>query len=369
MEHVIINGKKFKKGYTTGTCATAVAKAVTLMLFSNASVENIEVSLPGGKNITIKLTDVELKGDMVICSCVKDGGDDPDVTHGIKIFAKGKKISSDGVVIRAGIGIGVVTKPGLSVEIGQPAINPVPRKMIEDAVLEVLPKGCGVEIEIFIPNGEEIAKKTYNPRLGIVGGISILGTTGIVEPMSEEAWKEALAIEISQAKALGYKDIIFVFGNYGEEYVINEYGVSKEKIIVISNFVGFMLNKAVEMGIERVLVVGHMGKILKIAGGIFHTLSSVADGRMEILTCYAGLEGANRETLKRIFECSTTDAAVEVIKEVKLEKVFDRIASAIKDKSEQYVHNGLEVGAIIFDGKRSILSQSDNAQKILSRIR
>jgi len=191
-----------REGYTTGACATAAAKGAALMLFSQQLVKTVEINLPAGKGLQLSLEEQELGKDIASCAVQKDGGDDPDNTHGLKIFARVKKLPSgqgERVIISGKEGVGRVTKPGLQVPVGEAAINPVPRKMIYREVEQVLPWGERVEVIISVPGGEEIAKKTFNPRLGIVGGISILGTTGIVKPMSEEAFKASLAILAASA--------------------------------------------------------------------------------------------------------------------------------------------------------------------------
>ena len=204
-DYVIVNGRKFRKGYTTGSCAAAASKAAVTMLASGKAIENISIDTPAGVRLDLPVTDVEFSKESVSCSVIKDGGDDPDMTSGLKIFAVAKFIPGHAIRITAGEGIGMVTYPGLKVEVGKPAINPVPMKMILKEVQEVLEPGKGVEINLSVPGGEEVAKNTYNPKLGIIGGISILGTSGIVTPMSEEAWKDSIALELGVLAASGFK--------------------------------------------------------------------------------------------------------------------------------------------------------------------
>ncbi|MHB1393407.1 MAG: cobalt-precorrin-5B (C(1))-methyltransferase CbiD [Clostridia bacterium] len=195
-DYVGVNGRKFKKGNTTGSCVSAASKASVMMLISGDSIGEVCIDTPAGVRFTLPVTDVSIISESVRCSVIKDSGDDPDMTSGLKIFAEAKRKSNSGIEIRTGEGIGIVTLPGLKVEVGKPAINPVPEKMILKEVGEFLPENAGVEITLSVPGGAETALKTYNPKLGIVGGISIPGTSGIVNPMSEEAWKEALALEL-----------------------------------------------------------------------------------------------------------------------------------------------------------------------------
>jgi cobalt-precorrin-5B (C1)-methyltransferase len=299
---------------------------------------------------------------------VKDGGDDPDITSGLKVFAQVRFIEDEGIRILAGEGIGTVTMPGLKVEVGKPAINPVPMKMIIKEVREVLNFQEGVEILLSVPGGKDIAEKTYNPKLGIMGGISILGTSGIVTPMSEEAWKDSIAVELSVAVARGYKDIVFTFGNYGENFTKNQLAIDEERIIKISNFVGYMLDRAVEYGVENVLLVGHIGKLVKVAAGIFYTHSRTADARMEILTSYAALEGAPKDVLKDIYECRTTDGAAAIIKDKGLTAVFQRITMNSSKRCRQYTFNKVKVGTVLFNEDNSLLWIDNNGREIISRI-
>jgi cobalt-precorrin-5B (C1)-methyltransferase len=364
-EYVVVNGRKFRKGYTTGSCAAAASKASVMMLFSGDAIGEVCIDTPAGVRLTLPVTDVSVTPDYVRCSVVKDGGDDPDDTTGLKIFAEARKKREAGIEILAGEGIGIVTLPGLKVEVGKPAINPAPEKMILKEVGEVLPEEVGVEIILSVPGGAEAALKTYNPKLGIVGGISILGTSGIVNPMSEEAWKEALALELKVLAAKGKRFAVYIFGNYGEDFVSENLGLDEENVIKISNFMGFMLDQAVECGLEKILIVGHLGKLVKVAAGIFHTHSRVADARMEIMAAYAALEGASTITVSQVYECRTTEAAAEIINQKGLQGVYDRIVSNVCTRCMEYVFNKIKVGCILFHQDNIALAMDENARKIL----
>ncbi|MCX7711628.1 MAG: cobalt-precorrin-5B (C(1))-methyltransferase CbiD [Clostridia bacterium] len=367
---VTVNGRKFKKGFTTGSCAAAASKAAVKMLFSRSPVEHIDIDTPAGIRLNLPVEDIELSEHYAKCAVMKDGGDDPDITTGLKIFAEVRVLKQPGrIKVNAAEGIGIVTLPGLKVAVGQPAINPVPMSMILKEVREVLPRGHGIEITLSVPGGEEIASKTYNPKLGIIGGISILGTTGIVEPMSEEAWKESLALELGVMAAKGIKTAVFVFGNYGENFTISKLNIDQSKVITVSNFVGFMLDKAIEQGFEKILMVGHMGKLVKLAAGIFHTHSRVADARMEILAAYAALEGANQEVVRKIYNCRTTDAASEVIKANRLQSVYRRIVMNVSGRCRDYTFGKITFGAVLFDGMNSMIAVDDNAKAIIEDLR
>lgn len=366
--YTVVNGKKYRKGYTTGSCAAAASKAAVSMLVSGEICSAVEIDTPAGIRLTLPVTDAAISNDAVKCSVVKDGGDDPDVTTGLKIFAEARFCDEAGVRVKAGDGIGIVTLPGLKVGIGQPAINPVPMKMILKEAGEVLPEGKGVEICLSIPGGEEIAKQTYNPKLGIMGGISILGTSGIVEPMSEEAWKESLALELGVMAAKSIKTAVFVFGNYGEDFNRDKLGINSDYIIKVSNFIGFMLDKAVENNFKKVLLMGHPGKLVKVAAGIFNTHSRVADARIEILAAYAALEGANHSTVGEIYSCKTTEAAMDIINRNNLNRVYDRITANASKRCIEYTFGKLFAGAVMFDAGERILSMDGNAKEIIREL-
>jgi cobalt-precorrin-5B (C1)-methyltransferase len=219
-----------------------------------------------------------------------------------------------------------------------------------------------VEILLRVPGGDEVAKRTYNPKLGIVGGISILGTSGIVEPMSEEAWKESLALELKVMAAKGSRQAVFIFGNYGENFVTGQLGMGRDALIKVSNFVGYMLDKAVENGFESLLLAGHPGKLIKVAAGIFHTHSRVADARMEIMTAYAALEGASQEVLSSIYECKTTEAAMQIMNEKQLKGVYARIASNAARRCTEYTFEKIRVGTVLFDAEDTLLAMDDTAK-------
>lgn len=368
-DYTVINGKKFRKGYTTGSCAAAAAKAAVVMLISGKVLSQVDIDTPAGIRLTLPVTDVEFPANGVRCSVVKDGGDDPDMTTGLKVLAGAGFMNTEGIAVKAGEGIGTVLLPGLKVPVGQPAINPVPMRMILKEVGEVLPQGKGVEITLSVPGGDVVAKSTYNPRLGIEGGISILGTTGIVNPMSEEAWKDSLALELNVMAARGLKQIAYAFGNYGEDFAVRELGIDSDSIIKVSNFIGFMLDKAVECGLEKILLVGHLGKLVKVAAGIFQTHSRIADARMEILSSYAALAGAPKEITGKIYDCRTTEAAAEVINANGLRSVYDRIVSNASRRCEQYTFNKISFGTVLFHSDNTLLAMDETGKEIIKELR
>lgn len=360
---VVVDGKKLRRGYTTGMCAAAAAKGATIMLFQDVWPDEVDVATPAGPVLRLKICGREKDGNHARCCVIKDAGDDPDVTDRLAICAAARRTAA-GVRIKGGAGVGVVTRPGLAVAPGQPAINPVPLQIIESEVQKVLPAGCGVEITISVPGGEAVAAKTMNPRLGIRGGISILGTTGIVEPMSEEAFKSSLVPQISQALALGYRDVVFTPGRRTEQWAVEKYGLPAGAVVQVSNFVGYMLAEGVRLGVKRVLLFGHLGKLGKVAAGIFHTHSRVADARRETLITHAALAGAGREVIENIWQSATTEEAAGIILKHNLGFIFDRIAGTASRRASEYVRGELFVGTVLTSLEGEILGLDEGAREI-----
>lgn len=361
MKYTYKNGKKLKYGYTTGSCAAGAAKAGAQILLSKNKLKTVSIMTPKGWRLMLEVKDVQLNESEVTCGIQKDSGDDPDITNGMFVYAKVKKSSRDHIY--GGTGVGRVTKKGLAVDIGHSAINPVPMKMIQEALNEVketFDYPGGFDVEIYIPNGLDLSKKTFNPRLGIEGGLSILGTTGIVEPMSEEAFKESLHLELKQLKA---KKLVFAPGNYGRDYC-RSLGIEDHKILKISNFVGYMFEKAVEEKVEEILLVGHIGKLIKVSGGIFHTHSRVSDGRMPILCSHLLETDISKENLRVIKHANTTDEAVDLIFSMGHHSVFDEIVHHIKERLNLFVFHQLNVEVILFSSQYGVLSKTEGADTL-----
>jgi len=353
-----------RNGLTTGTCAAAVAKAAASMLVDGRMVEHVPVTLPGGGEVILEIHEATIHDGEASCMTVKDAGDDPDVTNGIKIYAHARLNETGQITISAGEGIGIVTKPGLSVEIGKPAINPVPMKMIHQAISDVLPRGNGADVSISIPGGVEIAKRTFNPQLGIVGGISILGTTGVVKPMSEEALKSSLELHLRQLSQSGHDKVVLVPGNYATSFLKKYYTFDDEMVVQTSNFIGFMLEKAVRYNFKKVLLVGHIGKLVKVAGGIFNTHSRVADCRNEILAAHYLGYSSDATGAGKLLGVNTTEEAVDVIGPTGF---WNHLGNTIATRARKHIYDELELETIIFSQVHGMLGKSSGADEMCKR--
>ncbi|HDG1671688.1 TPA: cobalt-precorrin-5B (C(1))-methyltransferase [Kluyvera cryocrescens] len=323
------NGKALRKGYTTGSCATAAAKVAALMVMRQHLIHQVSIVTPSGVTLNLNVESPHVEGQQGIAAIRKDGGDDIDATHGMLIFARVTLTDSGEITLRGGEGVGTVTRKGIGLPIGSAAINRTPRHTIETAVREAIGPARGAEVEIFAPEGEERAQKTYNSRLGIVGGISIIGTTGIVTPMSEESWKRSLALELEMKRAAGLERVVLVPGNHGERFVREQMGIDSQVVVTMSNFVGYMIEESVRLGFRQIVLIGHPGKLIKIAAGIFHTHSHIADARMETLVAHLALLGAPLELLRLVSDCDTTEAAMEHIDAFGFQRIYNHLAERI----------------------------------------
>lgn len=355
---------RLRRGYTTGTCAAAAARAAVLMLQGRAVLHEITIETPAGIDLALPLTEATIAGETASCAVVKDAGDDPDVTHGISVVAEVRRRHEPGITITGGAGVGVVTKPGLAVPVGTAAINPGPRRQIFEAVAGVLAPGSGVEVVISVPEGREVAKRTMNSRLGIQGGISILGTTGIVEPMSEEALKQSLVPQITMGLALGYRVLVLTPGRMGQRITTEMYGVPAEAVALTSNYIGFMLETCAELGVPAVILFGNIGKLVKVAAGIFNTHSRVADGRMETLAALAAGCGATAGVVQDILDCATTGAAMEIIDQHNLGAVYRLAARRAAGRCNQLVGGRLTVGVVMCNLAGAVLAADQRAREV-----
>ena len=382
------NQTKLRTGYTTGSCAAAAAKAATHMLVSGEVVGEVSLVTPAGIRLYLEVEDIVKENNYVSCAIRKDSGDDPDVTNGILVYAGVSFVSDDleqdnregraedetirHVILEAGEGIGRVTQKGLEQSIGDPAINLVPRRMIREAVEEELQKAGidrGVRVMIWVPDGAEIAKKTFNPKLGIEGGISILGTTGIVEPMSEKALTDTIFVEMKVRRENGMDYCYVVPGNYGSDFLHDTLGYQEDAAVKCSNYVGQTIDFAVNMGLKGILFVAHIGKFIKVAGGIMNTHSRDADARMEILAANALRAGADARTAKQILDAVTTDEGLAVLKQT---PYWTDTMQLVAEQVEYYLNHRAQgqliIGAVLYSNAMGELGRTTQAERLLENL-
>ena len=379
--------KRLRGGYTTGACVAAGAKAAALYMQDSLMADVVEITALDGTRLMIPIKKIERLDDgrlpegalppVIRAEVVKDAGDDPDITNGTSVFVTltlarseddlkavpGVSVRHENILFEAGEGIGHATKPGLSLSVGEPAINPGPRQLVHNSLLEAFgsPRPCRVRIDI--PAGRELAKKTLNPVLGIEGGISIIGTTGVLRPMSEEAFKESVVPQIKVARAAGFDTQIFVPGKIGER-IAASWGLPEAGMVQTSNFIGYMLEAAAEIGLKRILLFGHIGKLAKVAAGVFHTHNRVGDARLEVLAAYSGAMGMPGEGIERILGAVTTEEALPVIGEYGLEKVYEVIAARASYRAERLIFNKVQVGTVLVTLQGELLGMDDRAREI-----
>ena len=419
-------GKKLRFGFTTGSCAAAASKAAAFMLLSGTVKDKISIETPKGITFNAEILEIVRKENEVSCAVRKYSGDDPDVTDGMLIYSKvsfsdneddnevidgihgieekiknkdnkenretesiGNKSkngnicnkSGCGIRIKGGIGIGKVTLPGLDQPVGEYAINHVPREMIQKEVSEVcrlFDHNENLTVEISAPEGVETAEKTFNPRLGIVGGISILGTSGIVEPMSEKALVETIRVELSMNKAIGISSLVVSPGNYGLSFIKEHYSYDLDKAVKCSNFIGDTVNMATDMGFKRFILIGHIGKLVKLAGGMLNTHSKYGDNRMKVIAEEAEKAGGSEEVKEEILKCISTDAAIDILKnyseeyalshngESIIKVIMDSICARIEKKLREVCKDKMEIYIVMFSNVHGLLAESVLAEKIIS---
>ena len=382
--YVYKNQKKMRCGYTTGTCAAAAAKAAAQMLLSDRKVTEVSVRTPSDITLTLPVCEIQMKAHAVSCAVQKDSGDDPDITNKILIFAEVSYIYNSSniindtaavkpqIIVDGGVGIGRITKKGLARPVGAAAINPVPLKMIEAALKETAEAfgyEGGLQAVISAPQGVEIAKKTFNPQLGITGGISILGTSGIVEPMSEQALIDTIRTEMKMRLADGEQTLLITPGNYGQDFLHETLKIELKRSIKCSNFIGDTIDMGCELGAKGMLFVGHIGKLVKLGAGIMNTHSKMADGRMEILAACAVRAGAGIETVRNILDCVTTDAALELLKNEKiLGKTMEQLMLRIDACLQKRGGDNMQIGAVVFSNEYGLLGKTEQADELLLKI-
>ena len=367
--------KQLKGGYTTGACLAAGAKAGAMIMQGEDPGDRVDIVALDGTPLQIPIASVELLAHGVKVEIIKDAGDDPDITNGTSVFITfsfltqeqlqpvyGQSILYKQILFEAGQGIGHATKPGLSLAVGEPAINPGPRQLVYNSIKDIIgDKACLVRVDI--PAGTELATKTLNPVLGIEGGISVIGTTGVLRPMSEEAFKNSLVPQIEVAKAAGFTTQIFVPGKIGER-IATSWGLPTEAMVQTSNFIGFMLEAGADHGLERILLFGHIGKLAKVAAGVFHTHNRVGDARLEVLAAYSAAKGMPAEGVQRILQAVTTEEALPVIEEYGLQSVYQVIAARASYRAERLLFSRLQVGTVLVTLQGKLLGMDEKAKEI-----
>ena len=380
--YIIKDNKKLRFGYTTGTCAAAAAKAAAQMLLSQKAVEEVPLLTPKGILLHLPVLEAKFSEQEASCAVRKDAGDDPDVTDGILVYAhvricpetengspadQGSRVKIDG-----GTGVGRITRSGMQRAPGEAAINPVPMRMIREAVEDVMESlswsGC-LEVVISIPEGAVIAKKTFNPRLGIEGGISVLGTSGIVVPMSESALLSSIRLEMEMLVKSGHAYLLVTPGNYGETFAKEVLSADLSSAMKCSNFVGEALDMAVNLDVKGILFVANLGKFIKVAGGIMNTHSRCADSRAELMCAFALRAGADLETAKKLLDTETTDAGLEILEEAGLRtQAMELAVQKISYYLQHRCGGRLQTEAILFSSKFGYLAQTQGAQALLQII-
>ena len=370
-EFVVKEGKRLRLGYTTGSCAAAAAKAAAWMLLTGREKTAVTLHTPKGMDLSLSVQDIRREEGAVSCAIVKDGGDDPDITAGALIYARVSRIPERDVEIDGGFGVGRVTKPGLDQKPGQAAINSVPRKMIRENLLEVaaaLDYTGGFRVEISVPLGEELAKKTFNPRLGIVGGISILGTTGIVEPMSEQALLDTIRVELRQKRTQS-DFVLLTPGNYGSDFIRDSLGIDPRNAVQVSNFIGDALDMCKELDFRGAVLIGHIGKLVKLGGGMMNTHSKYGDCRTEILSAMAGAEGVEAAVISRMLDCVSCDECLHLLEPTgKREAVLNRLLKRIHFHLRSRAGEHFQIECAMFSKEYGLLGKTAGAEEAMEKI-
>jgi cobalt-precorrin-5B (C1)-methyltransferase len=347
------DGEKLRLGYTTGSCAAAAAKAAAIMLLRREKIENVQIDTPAGIALDLDVENIEMGEDFVSCSIKKDAGDDPDNTDGMDIYAKVSQRDDEKICIDGGFGIGRITKKGLFGEIGDAAINPVPRKMIEQELKKV--SNGGYDVCIYAPQGMEVSKKTFNKNIGIEGGISIVGTKGIVYPMSEDALLKTIYLEIDSIKENFGADELLVLtpGNYGESYA--EEHLKNAKTVQVSNYIGKALKHAYNVGFRNFLLIGHVGKFSKLSLGAYNTHNEICDLRMEAFVYYLALDGVCVKTLAKVNEFLSAEEAVEFLVQEDLGYIISKMEKGAETRVKKYLKDDdIKVEVKMYSMKRGM---------------
>lgn len=348
----------FKYGYTTGSCAAGAAKGAAYGLLQGTIPDSVDLLTPAAVTLQLNLIHRKVGNDFAECAIRKDSGDDPDITNGCEIHVRVEKSDNDEVRFIGGDGVGMVTKPGLQIVQGEPAINPVPRSMIKQTLKEILGTHGGLDVHVTVPMGRELARKTFNGRLGIVDGISIIGTTGIVRPMSLDSFKVSLLCGLDIAKAAGHESVVLVPGSIGETGFQRHFNIEQYQIIQMSNFVGFMLDEALKRGFKSIMIGGHPGKLAKLIRGDFYTHSSDSKPANDILINLFKKTMIDSEIICELRDSPTVEGMVEIMRKHNMLHIFNRIADDVQASAYRYVSSNAEIGTILFDMKKNIIGAS-----------
>ncbi len=361
-------GKRLRCGYTTGTCAALAAQAAARALLLGEKPAQAALVTPKGVPVQAPVLHLRCQGGQACCAVQKDSGDDYDVTDGMEVWAAVRRIPA-GIVVDGGEGVGRVTKPGLDQPVGAAAINRVPRQMIAhqlESALEEADEAGGLECIVTIPQGAALAAKTFNPNLGIVGGLSVLGTSGIVEPQSLQALLDSIAVEVRMHAAEGWRTLLVTPGNYGEDFLARYPRAGAWPLVKCANFVGDTIDLCVEHHYEQVLLVGHIGKFVKLAGGVMNTHSRTADCRAEIITAHAAIHGAGQAAARALMEAATTDECIAILDRNGLRQaVFSTLLPQIQRHLDRRAGGALRIGAVLFSNEYGLLGETEGARRIM----
>ena len=375
--YVMKDNKRLRMGYTTGSCAAAAAKAAASMLLCGSSIEETALMTPKGILLHLLIEDIKIKTDdnntpiQVSCAVRKDGGDDPDVTDQALVYATVTR-QDEGITIDGGEGVGRVTKPGLARAVGEAAINPVPLQMITHEVQDICREygyHAGLKVVISIPRGRELADKTFNPRLGIEGGISVLGTSGIVIPMSEDALIASIRLEMQTYAARGEKYLLVTPGNYGERFASQMKELDHSTQMKCSNYVGETIDMAVELGFKGVLFIAHIGKFIKVSGGIMNTHSHSADCRAELMAAACIRAGGDADTAHKVLDTFTTEEALDVLEKSGAQlvcKTMEQVCLRVEFYLKNRCKGRIQIGAVLFSQVRGKLGETSEVPSLIN---
>ena len=371
-EYINVGTKRMRCGYTTGTCAAAASRAAAELLLRGELVPAVTVSTPAGIDVVVEVEEHDAGDGWAQCAVQKDSGDDPDVTNGALVYARVERCSEPGGHVDGGVGVGRVTREGLDQPVGAAAINSTPRRMITEQLEEALEQAGGeaggLLSVISIPSGVELAAKTFNPRLGIEGGISVLGTSGVVRPMSEDALISSIELELKTLRARGVQDVLVVPGNYGRDFACGQLQLNMDDAVSCSNYFGATIDAVNVLGFRSMLVVGHIGKMAKVAGGIMNTHSRVADCRVEVLAAHAALVGASQDAVRQVMAAATTDAALDVLIGAGLKDAAMRsLMASLADKLSHRAAGAFQIEAIVFSNVHGVLGMTAGAEELAAR--